>query len=67
MDRKTKQKTQYLWLDQYGDKFFAATRKELVAKLHGGKVSKMYIGDGQHIGYVIGQHWLTRYAPAPFN
>ncbi len=54
-----------LWVDQFGNKFYASTRKELVVKVGGGRVSKMYVdgkdGKAKHIGYVIGQHWLTGY------
>lgn len=63
----TKQ-TQRLWVDQYGNKFYAATITELRAK-HGitGKVSKLYVdgvdGNTYHTGYVIGAHWFTVYTP----
>ena len=52
--------TKYLYLDQYGNRFWAATRKELAAQIRGA-VSIMYHGHSDAIGYVIGQHWLTRY------
>lgn len=57
-----------LWVDQYGNKFYAMTQKELKT-VHGipGKVSPMYIDrkDGviRRIGVVIGKHWLTEYTP----
>lgn len=54
-----------LFIDQYGNRFYCATIKQLKEQLPG-KVSKMYVDrDGQsfHIGYVIGHHWLTEYAP----
>jgi len=58
-----------LYLDQYGNKFHANTVKELRSKIGmgGSRVSKMYVdkkdGHTVHIGYVIGQHWLTQYTP----
>lgn len=63
----------YLWLDQYGNRFWAKTLKELRAQIGmgGSKVSPMYYdtkeGKTVRSGYVIGQHWLTRYAPAPWQ
>ena len=59
-----------LYINQYGEKYFAKSIKELRRKVENGgsRVSKMYIDrkDGNetiHIGYVIGKHWLTAYAP----
>ncbi len=53
-----------LYLDQYGNRFYARTLKELKSQLSG-KVSIMYRDkkDGPTVraGYVIGQHWLTAY------
>lgn len=53
-----------LYLDQYGNQFTADTVKELRQQIPG-RCSKMYIdrkdGSALHIGYVIGQHWLTMY------
>lgn len=60
-----------LYIDQYGNKFFASTVKELREKVGGGRISKMYLdtasGKVLHVGYVIGQHWLTAYAPHVFG
>lgn len=60
-----------LYIDQYGNKFFASTVKELREKVGGGRISKMYLdtasGEVLHVGYVIGQHWLTAYAPHVFG
>ena len=57
----------FLYVDQYGNRFQASTVRELREKVGGGRVSKMYIDnkDGHtfHIGYVIGQHWLTAFEP----
>ena len=56
-----------LYLDQYGNKFFAKTVKELKSQLGKTKASRMFVdskdGKTYHIGYVIGQHWLTAYEP----
>lgn len=55
-----------LYVDQYGNKYFARTIKEL-RKQVGGHVSKMYRdkkdGSTVHVGYVVGKLWLTAYAP----
>lgn len=56
-----------LYLDQYGNKFWAKTIKELRKQIGmgGSKVSKMYAdnksGATVHVGYVVGQHWLTAF------
>jgi hypothetical protein len=58
-----------LYIDQYGNRFYANTLKELRAQIGNGgsKVSRMYqdAKDGKTyvVGYVIGQHWLTAYEP----
>lgn len=58
-----------LYVDQYGNKFYARTVKELRGKIQGGgsRVSRMYNdkadGTTVHTGYVIGPHWLTAYVP----
>lgn len=58
-----------LWIDQYGQKYWAKTVKELRTQIGmgGSRVDKMYndMKDGTtyHTGYVIGQHWLTCYYP----
>lgn len=59
-----------LYLDQYGYKYFARTRKELVKEVspYGSpRVSIMYQdkkdGTTVRVGYVIGHHWLTAYMP----
>lgn len=60
-------KQTFLWLDQYGNRFYASSQRELKTR-HGipGKVSPMYIdktnGPPVKVGVVIGQHWLTQYA-----
>ncbi len=54
-----------LYIDQYGNHYHAQSLKALREQLSG-KVSKMYTdtksGDINHVGYVIGQHWLTAYS-----
>lgn len=58
-----------LYLDQWGNRFWAKTVKELRQQvgMGGSRVSKMYRDkkDGRivHTGYVIGQHWLTAFQP----
>ena len=56
-----------LYIDQYGNRFWAKTVRELRQNVGGGRVSKMYRDkrDGRtvHVGYVIGQHWLSAYSP----
>lgn len=58
-----------LYIDQWGNRFFAKTVKALRQQIGmgGSRVSKMYRDkkDGQvvHVGYVIGGHWLTAYVP----
>lgn len=62
-------KSSTLYIDQWGNRFWAKSVKELRKQIGGGgsRVSKMYCGfkDGTnlHVGYVIGQHWLTGYIP----
>lgn len=60
-----------LWLDQYGYKYFARTRAELVKAVcpytKSPKVSIMYQNkkDGSivRVGYIVSDHWLTAYLP----
>ena len=56
-----------LYIDQYGNRFWARTVKELRQAVGGGRVSKMYRdkkdGRSVHCGYVIGEHWLSGYTP----
>lgn len=57
----------HLWIDQYGNRWYARSVAELRRKIGGGRISKMYIdkkdGSTVHTGYVIGPHWCSRYAP----
>ena len=58
-----------LYIDQWGTKFWAHTVKDLRDQIGmgGSRVSKMYQdtkgGASVHVGYVVGQHWLTAYKP----
>jgi hypothetical protein len=56
-----------LYLDQYGNKFYADTVKSLKQQIGKTKASRMYVdgkdGKTYHIGYVIGEHWLTAFQP----
>lgn len=53
-----------LYVDQYGNRFYASTVAELRKQIPG-RISTMYVdkpdGPPVRVGYVIGQHWLTRY------
>lgn len=55
-----------LFIDQYGNRYAVRSRKELKQKLPG-KVSIMYRDKADNTtvrcGYVIGQYWLTEFAP----
>lgn len=56
-----------LYLDQHGNRFWANTVRQLRKQIGmgGSAVRKMYRdkkdGTSVHIGYVIGQHWLTAF------
>ena len=60
-------KPMHLWIDQYGQREWARTVKELREKCGGGRVAKMYcdMKDGRTVqtGYVIGRRWFNRFAP----
>lgn len=55
-----------LYVDQYGNNWYARTVKELREQI-GGSVQKMYEdktnGSAVHIGYVVGQHWCRAFQP----
>lgn len=63
--------TPVLYRDQFGASIWARTVRELRHKVGGGRVSKMYLDkvDGPHagkivhVGYVVGSHWFTAFAP----
>jgi hypothetical protein len=57
-----------LYLDQYGNQWFARTVAELRKQIGAGgsRVTRMYEDRGNrviHVGYVIGQHWCRAFAP----
>jgi hypothetical protein len=58
-----------LYVDQYGNRFYAKTVRELRSQIGmgGSRVSPMYIdksdGTTVKIGYVIGGHWLQAFQP----
>lgn len=58
-----------LYVDQWGNRFWAKTVKELRKQIGGGgsRVLKMYRDkkDGRvvHVGYVVGEHWCIAYQP----
>jgi hypothetical protein len=57
----------HLWIDQWGNRYFARTVKDLKVQVGPGAVHKIYRdkldGRSVHCGYSIGQHWFDRYAP----
>ena len=62
--------TLMLYLDQYGNHFYARTVRELREKVgsSGSRIAKMYVengsdGEPRHVGYVIAGHWLRMFAP----
>ncbi|MDH3629313.1 MAG: hypothetical protein OES25_16880 [Acidobacteriota bacterium] len=63
-------KAQYgVAIDQYGQRFYFGEhcRKDLMDQIGRKRAAKMYIdkkdGSTVQIGYIIGGHWLTVYAP----
>lgn len=60
---------QTLYIDQWGNRFWAKTVEELRKQIGSGgsRVSKMYCdkkdGRSVHVGYVVGNHWCTAYQP----
>jgi hypothetical protein len=56
-----------LYVDQFGNRWFARTVAELRQKIGYGRVSKMYVdgidGKTSHIGYVVGGHWCEAFVP----
>ena len=51
-----------VYIDQYNCVFYARTLKQLREQVPG-RCSKMYVGEGIHVGYVIGRLWLRMYKP----
>lgn len=57
-----------LYVDQYGDKLWARTVKELREKCGGGRVFKIYCdmkpdGKSYHVGYGVGPRWFNAFQP----
>lgn len=55
-----------MFIDQYGSRFHARSVKDLCEQVGRSRAARMYRDTAQgtmHVGYVIGQHWLTEYAP----
>lgn len=71
----TKTNQTKLFVDQYGQNYFAKNLKELKSKvcpyLKAPKTSKMYQdkkdGTVVFVGYVISNYWLTCYLPLEIN
>jgi len=63
----------YMAIDQYGTTYHGLKhpRKELMERLGYRSASRMYVenkeGKTFHVGYVIGQHWLTVYRVEPMR
>ena len=53
----------YIAIDQHGQVFYNLRhpRKDLMERLGCKHAAKMYVGDGEHVGYVIAGHWLSVY------
>lgn len=54
-----------LFIDQDGKMVYAKTTRELREKIRG-RISKMYITINDityHIGYIVGDRWLSAYMP----
>jgi len=67
-------KGDYMAMDNFGNTYHGLgqhPRKELIERIGSGHVRKMYSdkkdGGSVHVGYVIGQHWLTLYEVKPFE
>ena len=56
-----------LYIDQYGNRLWARTIKELRDLCGGGRVFKIYVDktDGKtvHCGYGVGHRWFTAFSP----
>ncbi len=57
---------QVLYIDQYGERIWAHTVKELRKKAGSGRVFKIYRDRGEktiHVGYGVGQRWFSAFVP----
>ena len=56
-----------LFIDQYGNREYATTLRDLRAKCGGGRVFKIYRdkkdGRTMHCGYGVGRRWFDMFAP----
>ena len=52
-----------LYLDQFGNYFYARTVRELRGKVGSSGSRNGADGEPRHIGYVIAGHWLRMFAP----
>lgn len=56
-----------LYVDQWGNRWWAKTIAELRQQIGGGRVAKIYVdgtdGKTYHIGYIVGQHWCEAFSP----
>ena len=60
-----------LFVDQYGDRIYAPTPRELREKAGGGRLFKVYVdkiagdhaGKSVHVGYGVGHRWFNAFAP----
>jgi hypothetical protein len=62
-------RTDAMGVDQYGATYHALgahPRRELLRRLGRSHAEKMYVGDGEHIGYVIAGRWIALYAVEPW-
>lgn len=59
----------YIAEDQYGQVVWIREhpRKELMAHCSRLHAKKMYIGDGEHIGYIIAGSWFSVFQLAPLH
>jgi len=61
-------KKQYMGIDQHGQTYLFLThpRKDLQKRLPG-KIRKMYVDPGFHVGYAVGNLWVRVYELRPFK
>lgn len=56
-----------LYVDQYGNKYFANSAKDLKKQIGKGAISAMYAdkkdGSTVKVGYIIGEFWCRAFAP----
>ena len=57
-----------LYVDQYDQKVWARSLKELRELAGGGTMTKMYVDDAKtgapyHVGYIVGGRWFYEFTP----